>query len=253
MLIKRAKRPEQKHKIYLLLHGAWHASWCWEAITPLLTQYGHSVIVPDLPGHGHDKTPFEDITLSTYVDSITAIVKSCIQPVTLVGHSMAGTIISQVAENIPEKIEQLIYVAAFIPANHESLSQEAKKSRFPGVSTEMRIDEDSNAITLQKSQRIRELFFNTCSQELADKAYSLLQKEPLRPFIEPIHISQERFARIKKLYVVCLQDKALMPEDQRRMYERVGCRVVTLVNADHSPFYSAPLALAQAISGKTSQ
>ncbi len=238
------------HKTYVLLHGAWHASWCWEVVIPLLTKHGHTVFAPDLPGHGQDTTPFASITLTTYVNKIITIVESCTKPVILVGHSMAGVIISQVAEYIPEKIAQLIYVAAFIPEDQESLSQTAKKSRFPGISTEMKINEDKNEITLKKTQRLNELFFNTCSQFDTDKAISLLQKEPFRPFVEPISLSKDKFGRVNKLYAACLRDEVLKPEDQKRMYEKVGANVVMLVNADHSPFYSSPLELAAIIRGE---
>ena len=42
---------------YVLVHGAWHGSWCWEKVVPLLRQAGHQVESLDLPGHGQDRTP----------------------------------------------------------------------------------------------------------------------------------------------------------------------------------------------------
>jgi pimeloyl-ACP methyl ester carboxylesterase len=35
---------------YVLIHGAWHGSWCWDKVVPLLQQAGHQVVAPDLPG-----------------------------------------------------------------------------------------------------------------------------------------------------------------------------------------------------------
>ena len=49
---------------YVLVHGAWHGSWCWEKVVPLLEQAGHQVEALDLPGHGQDKTPIREITLA---------------------------------------------------------------------------------------------------------------------------------------------------------------------------------------------
>lgn len=240
-------RQNQIKKNFILLPGAWHASWCWRHITPILLKQGHSVITPDLPGHGLDKTPFSDISLKTYVDNISSIVASSQTPITLVGHSMAGVIISQIAENMPNKIDQLIYVAAYIPQNNRSLTQEAKKAKTPGVSTEMIIDEANNVINLRKTERIKELFFNACSKEEADEALQLLQKEPLRPFSDPITISKERFGKVGKLYIECMRDQAVQPEDQKRMYTQANCRVIKIDNADHSPFFSTPRELANAL------
>lgn len=232
---------------YILLSGAWHSSWCWRYITPILLSKGHSVITPDLPGHGNDTTAFSSITLKSYVDSISKIINSCDTPVTLVGHSMAGVIISQLADMMPDKIDRLIYVAAYIPENKGSLMTEAKQSKSPGISTEMIVDIDKCEIDLRKSQKVKEIFYNTCNEEDANDALLRLKKEPLLPFSEPITISKERFGKVKKLYIECLQDKAIQPDDQKRMYINSGCDVITLHDADHSPFFSTPDALANAI------
>jgi pimeloyl-ACP methyl ester carboxylesterase len=42
---------------YLLSHGAWQGAWCWRKVIPLLEANGHTVLAPDLPGHGDDTTP----------------------------------------------------------------------------------------------------------------------------------------------------------------------------------------------------
>ncbi len=45
---------------YVLIHGAWHGSWCWDKVVPLLKKKGHKVEAPDLPGHGRDKRLFPE-------------------------------------------------------------------------------------------------------------------------------------------------------------------------------------------------
>ena len=47
--------------------------------------------------------------------------------VTLVGHSMAGIVVSQVAESIQNKIEKLAYVSAYLPKNGEDLLSLSKQ------------------------------------------------------------------------------------------------------------------------------
>lgn len=233
-------------KTFILVHGAWHGQWSWKYVTPLLKKHGHNVIDSDLPGHGKNEVKFRGITLSTYVNHVTDLVKAQKMPVILAGHSMAGVIISQVAENIPQDIDKLVYIAAFIPGNNESLMQEGKKSKSLGVSTEISIDEQKNEIDLKKTSRVQELFFNCCTENDAKLGMSLLQKEPFRPFVDPIKISDERLGKVKKLYIECLQDNAVAPEDQKRMYTLANCDVVS-INADHSPFFSAVDELVNAI------
>ena len=233
-------------KICILLHGAWHASWCWRDVTPLLTNQGYHVITPNLPGHGDWQTPFAGITLVTYLNYVTDLINSLDKPVVLAGHSMAGVIISQLAENIPEKIARLIYITAFIPDNNECLLQEAKKSTHAGVGAEMIIDKAHNVISLIKSPRLSQLFYNTCQAAQADFALAQLQAEPFQPFVDPITVSSARFGAVKKTYIECLQDSVVTLSDQRRMQAKIACDVISL-NTDHSPFFSDPSALAKAI------
>ncbi|OGT52689.1 MAG: hypothetical protein A3E84_02685 [Gammaproteobacteria bacterium RIFCSPHIGHO2_12_FULL_42_13] len=223
---------------YILIHGAWHASWCWRYVVPLLEAKGHRVIAPDLPGHGEYIMDFRRITLDTYVDYVTELVQAQSRRVVLVGHSLAGVIISQVAENIPECIKELIYIAAFIPETNKSLLQEASRSKSSGVSTEIMTDEAKNEVSIIPSPRVRELFYNCCRTEDVDFAFSHLQAQPYRPLADTIHISSERFGKVKKRYVECMQDMALEVDDQRRMYAKTNCTVAS-IHADHSPFFSA--------------
>jgi pimeloyl-ACP methyl ester carboxylesterase len=59
---------------FVLIHGAWHGGWCWYKTVPLLEKRGHTVLAPDLLGHGRDRTPLSMVSLSSYVDSVCRIV-----------------------------------------------------------------------------------------------------------------------------------------------------------------------------------
>ena len=119
---------------FVLIHGAWHGGWCWDKLTPLLEQAGHRVIAPDLPGLGKDKTPLAEVTLQTWVDYVGQILEGQPEPVILVGHSRGGIIISQVAESHPDKIKTLVYLAAFLLRDGESLFQVAQSESASLVS-----------------------------------------------------------------------------------------------------------------------
>lgn len=225
-------------KKYVLVHGAWHGSWCWHKVAKKIQEQGHHVITPDLPGHYLNKRQFKEVSLRNYVESIETLINSLQQPVILVGHSMAGVVITQVAENIPDKINLLIYTAGFIPKNNGSLIDEEKKASIPSVSLKVKIDEVEGSISLESSKSIRNLFYGNCNDEDVNYALPLLQKQSLRPFIEPVSITEARFGSVPKLYIECLQDKAIMIQDQRRMYSKIKCDVETL-DTDHSPFFSA--------------
>lgn len=100
---------------FVLVHGAWHGAWCWEKVIPLIEAKGHGVHTLDLPGLGSDETPLEDVSLNAYVDAVVKLISDIEEKVVLLGHSMGGIVITQVAEKIPEQISTLIYLTAFSP------------------------------------------------------------------------------------------------------------------------------------------
>ena len=99
---------------FLLIHGACHGAGCWERVTPLLKAAGHSVVAPDLPGHGADTTRVSELSLKRYGEFVSELAASN-GPVVLVGHSMAGAVISRAAEAVPDQIERLVYLTAYLP------------------------------------------------------------------------------------------------------------------------------------------
>ena len=56
--------------------------------------------------------------------------------------------------------------------------------------------------------------------------------------------SKKNFGSVRRMYIACLQDKAIIPEFQKKMYTELPCEKVIAMNTSHSPFLSAPRELA---------
>jgi len=108
---------------YLLVHGAWHGSWCWKRVRRALQDRGHQVFTPTLTGVGersHLLSP--DVTLETHIhDVVNCILWEELSGVILCGHSYAGCVIRGVADRIADRIGALVYLDAFVPENGQSL------------------------------------------------------------------------------------------------------------------------------------
>src|SRR5215470_6739193 len=104
-------------KTFVLIHGSWHCAWNWHKVVPLLEKAGHRAVAIDLPAMGRDKTPIQDVKMESTVAGICRLVDEVDGKVILVGHSKNGIMISQVAEHRPQKIEKLIYLAAYLIPN----------------------------------------------------------------------------------------------------------------------------------------
>ena len=224
---------------FILIHGAWHGSWCWDRIIPLLKKEGHKVEAPDLPGHGRDKTPIPEISLQAYTDRVCQILDAQAEPVILVGHSMGGVVITQAAEYRPEKIKILVFLTAFLPQNGESLLQLAGGDTEALVLPNLIMAEDQSYATV-RDESIKEAFYGDCSDEDVKRAKSLLVPQAAAPFATPVNTSKERFGRVRRVYISCLRDQAISPALQEKMYKALPGEKVITMDTSHSPFFSAP-------------
>ena len=108
---------------YVLVHGAWHGSWCWKRVRKALQAAGHEVFTPTLTGVGersHLSSPA--VNLSTHIADVTNLIRwEELSDVILCGHSYGGCVISGAADRVPERIRALVYLDAFVLENGEAL------------------------------------------------------------------------------------------------------------------------------------
>jgi pimeloyl-ACP methyl ester carboxylesterase len=108
---------------FVLVHGAWHGSWCWKRVRQALRAQGHEVFTPTLTGvadRSHLLAP--SVNLDTHINDVVNLIRwEELSDVVLCGHSYGGCVISGVADRIPEKIDALVYLDAFVLEDGESL------------------------------------------------------------------------------------------------------------------------------------
>jgi pimeloyl-ACP methyl ester carboxylesterase len=109
--------------VFVLVHGAWHGSWCWKRVRRLLQSRGYEVFTPTLTGIGerlHLLTP--QVDLETHInDVVNLILWEELNDVVLCGHSYAGCVVTGVADRVPDRISALVYLDAFILEDGQGL------------------------------------------------------------------------------------------------------------------------------------
>ncbi len=226
---------------YILIHGAWHGGWCWRHVTPLLAAAGHVAHAPDLPGHGSDETG-KRVTLEDYVEAVCGHLERSAEPAVLVGHSMAGVVIAAVAERVPKLIRRLVFVAAYLPADGQSFADLARAD----ADSLARATRDGDFVALNDDTLIEALYGDSPADDVAF-ARARLAPQAVAPLKTPVRLTEARFGSIPRTYIGCLRDRAITPDLQRRMRTASPCARVVELDCDHSPFFSAPRALADAL------
>lgn len=227
---------------YVLVHGSFQGGWCWERVVPQLVQSGHHVVALDLPGHGADTTPVAQVTLDSYVETVRKVVETRKEPVILVGHSFGGMVISQVAEQVPDKVKSLVYLSALIPQNGLSALQ------LPNPDSDALmaniIMNQAEGWVFVKEEAIAPAYYNDCTPEDIAWVRPQLQVEPLMPYMQPVTLTPEKFGQVKRYYIGCTQDRAVTPAFQQVLLAATPCEQVFTLEAGHSPYISRPADLA---------
>ncbi len=228
---------------FILIHGAWHGAWCWYKVIPRLRSHGHQVFAPDLPSLGRDATPLGQVSLASWTDVICQLVDSQAGRVTLVGHSRGGLLLSTVAERLPNKVEQLIYVTAGLLRDGESLGQLLASDGTSLILPNLVAAADGQSSSV-RVEALRETFYNESSAEDIALSTLLLKPEPRGPAGTPMQITDANFGSVPRFYIECLRDRAIPLQLQRRMVASLPCKSVLTIDTDHSPFFSTPERLA---------
>ena len=224
---------------YVLVHGAYHGGWCFDKVVPLLEAEGNKVIAVDLPGHGNNRVPMEQVTLANYIDHVCSVVEAQDEPVILLGHSLGGMTVTQVTERLPEKIDWVVYLTAMMPKNGQNRTYLAEHEGPEDMASMRILSDDGLSVTMSR-ENIPPTFYAECPPEDVERAFELLVPQAVEPFTQKAETTPERFGTVKRAYIECLRDQAIKIEMQRNMIEWLPCDRVLTLDTDHSPFYSMP-------------
>jgi len=233
-------------KTFLLIHGAWEGAWSWKHTTTYLEQKGHEVVAIDLPGHGTNKTPIAEITLQSYADCVKEELGSLGKPVILVGHSFAGFINVVVAEQAPENIEKLIFVASALPYAGKTAVQVFEEDEESEFLQNLIFSEDKSSATMSR-ETIQNIVFNGANDAQLDFVLPQLVEQAIQPFFEPVITTGANYGRLPKAYVETTKDRVLSLKGQRHVQKMNGIDEIITLELGHVPLETGPAELASAL------
>jgi pimeloyl-ACP methyl ester carboxylesterase len=235
----------------ILVHGAWQGSWAWARFVPHLQAAGFAAHAIDLPGNGADGSDPADVTFGACLQHVHGIARALDRPVSLVGHSGGGLLITAFAERWPGCVSRLVYVAGMMLPGGESF-EDLVRSVSPqhpeavGIWPHLEWSADRR-ISRVPAQAAIAFFLQDCPAEDAAAAAARLtpQGEGGRAVTTPA--TALRYGRIPRLYVEALHDRSVILPVQRAMQARAPGALIVSLPTGHAPQFSAPAALAKAV------
>jgi pimeloyl-ACP methyl ester carboxylesterase len=234
-----ASKKDGTKPTVVLVHGAFADSSGWSDVAGRLTNAGYPVIAFSNPLRG----PASD---SAYLRTFLATIEG---PIVLVGHSYGGVVITNAATG-NENVQSLVYVAAYAPAEGESVSDANHLGDghtdvtdhlvvrpFPGAS-------GGDADAYIDPVWFHELF----AQDLPPRTTRFMAATQ-RPGAFAALVSPSgppAWAEIPSWYLVASQDRIIPPEAERAMAERAGSTVVE-IDSSHVAMMSHPSAVTRLI------
>ncbi len=238
---------------FVLIHGAWHHGTLWEDVAKPLREAGHTVYTPTLAGNGPDEDIDRTIGHSDAVASaVDYVTRRDLNDFVLFGHSYGGSIISRMAEEMPDRIRRLIYWNAFVLEDGESIeavSPPHYKQLMDAIAGSGAYGPGAVKLPFPVW---REAFMNDADLALAEKTYELTTPHPLRTLTDPVPLkSFHELQQIPRSYLNCTEDIAMPPGDYAwcpRFPARLGlCRLVQMPGGHEACFTSPGLLAAKIV------
>src|ERR1700687_2979716 len=271
--------------VFVLIHGGWHNHSAWDRVTPILKANGFAALTLDLPGAGvkaippashvlhtfdpatfaAERSPIAGVTQEERTQAVVALVNEAAPlsdgKVILVGHSAGGMTISAVAEQVPNLLLAVVYLAGFMVPNgmpllamlqHEPLSSALAPRLFVGdpaaigaTRINVRSTDEAYRSLLKAS-----FYADVSESEFAHAASQLHYDESNAGALALSEITPGRFGTVPRHYIRCTQDRAIPLTGQDHMIATVdaaigGKTITHTLESSHSPFLSQPAALSK--------
>jgi pimeloyl-ACP methyl ester carboxylesterase len=227
------RKPTAARPTIVLVHGAWDNSTGWDEVVKRLQQRGYPVIAP--------ANPLRELASdAAYVSSILATIEG---PVVLVGHSYGGAVITNAAVG-HSNVKALVYIAAFVPDEGESLLQLSSLNPGSEIGPSTLIPRpyplaggDVGIDLYLTQEAVRTAFAADVSQRAADQMFAT--QRPLTQAAFASVSGTPAWKTIPSWYLVASEDRTIPPATQRFMAQRAGAHT-SEVRSSHVAHISQP-------------
>lgn len=189
-------------KTFVLVHGAFHGAWCWKQVAARLRALGHLVHTPTFTGLGERSHLIGfGPKVETWIEDVAQIVGyEELSDIILVGHSFGGSIVSGLADRMPERLRHLVYLDAMVLQSGQSALDTAGAAHI-GRYRDRSYEKDGVRVVSPSAPE----YYGVTDPELGRWLTGKLTPHPLDAFYEPLVLRNPVGNAIPATYVTCTE------------------------------------------------
>nr|QIY67110.1 alpha/beta hydrolase [Streptomyces sp. RPA4-2] len=244
-LIPHAKPPLSPRKTnhvstfptLVLVHGAWHGTWCWQPLIDHLPDLDVRTVA--LPSSGQDPAVLGDLydDAAAVAERVAAIGR----PTVVVGHSYGGCPVTEAAATVAT-VHRVIYLSALMQDVGDSVLSLVGGVHPPYWDVHEQPQEGTDRGYFEAAEPLKALYGDV-EPHLAQESVARLGRQSLASVTQPL--TQAAWRTVPSTYILCEEDMAIPLPLQEAMAARAE-RTVRL-RSGHSPFLSQPAELARVL------
>ncbi|MEP0073287.1 MAG: alpha/beta hydrolase [Marinomonas sp.] len=234
----------------VFIHGAWASGWAWKPLLPYINLPNTQCHVINLPDSGsYEASLLSQAGIEEYKSHVLNTLTKIKGPAWFIAHSGGGLTATAVAEQIPNKVAGIIYVAGMMLPSGMSFSELCQTVAQKGINTQgiSPYLQNTQYGTKVKEEGIREIFLHDASEEAIQLAKENMVVQPNASRLITINWTEEKAGRIPKYYIVAERDRSLVLELQQEMIRLVTPTAAATLDCGHFPQIVIPEQLADVI------
>lgn len=216
----------------LLVHGAWHGSWCWDEWAAVLADAGHRPRAIDLPGHdspGSRHRIWQRI--GDYVDAVGQELERLGPDTVVIGHSMGGLITQRVLERRPAALGILL---ASVPTKGVlgTTLRTAREVPLPFATANATMSMRPIVGTPDLTRRA--FFTPDTPAEVVDTCYAQLQNESYLAYLQMLVVlPRPKRVRTPMRVLAASEDRIFTVAKEQALAAAYGTEAVVIEGAGH--------------------